>query len=173
MPNSDSEVSERAAGQPRLQRWIKAVPLFTSAVAGVLSLVPQVASIFGPFDYTGEVLLVICVIGIIFFAIGIIQGQPLENTGQPPLASPRVIGTAMIVVSPILAFFLWYAVLRLPPDKAKKVQEEVALGDTELLIDAPKDAIAHYRKALQLAPRKGSIRAKIQNAEDYKRDKRE
>jgi hypothetical protein len=149
---------------PRLEYWLKVIPLVTSAVSGVLVLVPQTTSLFGPFDYGAEALLIVCVIGIIVFAAGLVRSK---TEGRASPNSNRIFGVVLIVAAPLFAGLLWYTTLRLPPEKEEMVQREIALGDTELkVLNDPEKAHNHYRNALLLAPRKGSIRAKMQDAKD-------
>jgi len=158
----------------RLRRWLKNIPLITSAVSAVLALIPKLGSVFGPFDYTGEVLLGICALGIIVFAIGMIREESHGNKSLTALSSRRTIGIVLIVASPIIALVLWYTVLRLPSQVTAEVKTYVLLGDTEFKLNNADGAIEYYNKALALAPRKASVRAKLKIAEDeQKRDKGE
>jgi hypothetical protein len=171
MTNKGNSPAGTADG-PRLQRWLKTIPLITSAVSGVLALVPKLGSILGPFDYTGEVLLGICALGIMVFAAGMIREEGSVNKPSSSLFSRRTIGISVMVASPIVALILWYTVLRLPPQVAAQVATDVQLGDTELSsLDNPSGAIEYYNKALALAPRKASIRAKLKIAEAQKRER--
>lgn len=148
----------------RLEYWLKVIALVTSAVSGILVLVPQTTSLFGPFDYGAEALLIVFVIGIIIFATGLVRPK---SEGQGSRKSTRVVGVGLIVAAPLCAWLFWYTTLRLPPAKEEMVQREIALGDTELkVLKDPAKARDHYRNALLLAPRRGSIRAKINDAEE-------
>ena len=157
----------------RLDYWLKVLPLITSAVSGVLVIIPQTSNLFGPFDYAAETLLIICVLGVIVFAIGLLRAkQSTEKGRQGSRLSTRLTGIALIVAAPLIAWFLWYTTLRLPPEKEEMVRKEIALGDTELrILENPRKACEHYREALLLAPRRGSIRAKLQDAQERSRTK--
>jgi hypothetical protein len=136
--------------------WLKNISLVIGIIAGIVALIPQTSSLFGPFDYAAETLLVICVLGIIVFGVSLVRSNPTRRTGW-----------ALVVAAPIVALLLWYSVLRLPPQKRKQVEKEVALGDAELnVLHNPAKAREHYGNALLLAPRLGSIRAKMQDAQE-------
>jgi len=156
-----------------LEYWVKIIPLITSAVSGVLAFIPQTSNLFGPFDYSAETLLVICIIGIVFFAVRLAQVWPKpKKSAEVPLFPTRLVGIVIIVAAPLLGWLLWFTMLRLPPDKEEMVKREIAIGDTELrILNNPTKAREHYRNALLLAPRRGSIRAKVQDAEERMRQK--
>lgn len=171
MKNQKPKPRAETTDGTRLRQWLKTVPLMTSAVACVLALIPNLGSIFGPFDYAGEVLLGICALGIMFFAVGMIRGEGSTDTGASFPSSRRVMGISLMVASPIFALILWYVFLRLPPQEAAQVATYVQLGDTEFFIlGNPSGAIEDYNKALALAPRKASIREKLKLAEEQKHE---
>lgn len=151
---------QRAGGKPvaasRFGYWLKNVTLTTSAISGVLALIPKAANAFGPFDHVVEVLLGICVAGIMMFALTLVQAE----------ASQRKLGITLLVVAPVFGLVLWYTELRLPPAEDEIVKTEIADGNVELNIrNNPREALVHYHIAQQQAPRRGSIRAKIEEAE--------
>lgn len=152
----------------RLERWLKIVPLIVSAVSGVLALIPTTLSLFGPFDFAAEVFLVICAAGIMIFAIGLTRATHSSKTRAQVASNPiRLLGFTLIGATPILALLLWYNVLRLTRDQEEVVKKEVARGDAELyVLHDPSAALDHYRTALLIAPRRGSIRAKVEDAQE-------
>lgn len=169
---SQQTADHAAVTEPRLQYWLTIVPLITSAISGTLALVPQTANLFGPFDYVAEVLLGVCVVGIIVFAIGLIRGRSsFGERKDAPLISRGTVGITLIAAAPVLALLVWYTGLRLPPSEQEIVDKEIALGDTDLNLHDFSGARDHYRTALLHAPRRGSIRARIQDAEDRMRMK--
>lgn len=145
--------------------WLKNTSLVIGIIAGIVALIPQTSSLFGPFDYAAETLLVICASGIIVFGVSLVRSNSAADKASSD--STRRTGWALVLAAPIVAILLWYSVLRLPPEKREEVEKEVALGDAELnVLHNPAKAREHYGNALLLAPRLGSIRAKMQDAQE-------
>lgn len=149
-----------------LEYWLKLAGAIVALVSGVLVAIPQASSFLGPFDYTAEALLTVCVFGVIAVGLSLMVPQ----AGQ---RRRRRIGVALVVVTPLLAFLFWRSFLRLSPTDEAKVQREVALGDAELILHNAPGAREHYGNAAILAPRRGSIRAKMQDAEARMKSKGE
>jgi len=162
--NGAAEKTEGSTGG--LEYWLKIVGLIVTAVSGVIVAIPQASGLIGPFDYTAEALLIVCVLGVVVFGLGLILGKPWRKRRG-------IIGVTAIVVAPVIAWWLWYSFLQLSPTEKERVRREVALGDAELLLGNPSRAREHYGNAALLAPRRGSIRAKMQDAEARMRSKRE
>ena len=159
--NSAEENKPKDSAEGRL----KIVSLVIGIIAGIVALIPQTSSLFGPFDYAAETLLVICALGMIGFGVSLVRSKSAEDRLR--FDSTRRAGWAFVVAAPIVAILLWYSFLRLPPEKRELVEKEVALGDAELnVLHNPAKAREHYGNALLLAPRLGSIRAKMQDAQE-------
>jgi hypothetical protein len=172
--NHPQQEADNVPAESRLEYWLKVVPLIVGGVSGIFAFIPQTSYIFGPFDYIAEALLIICVAGIIGFSIGLVRTKASNNTPPQSAIRQRRMGWILIIAAPLLAGVIWHYVLPLSPAKEEIVQREIALGDTELQIfHNPSGARDHYRNALLVAPRRGSIRVKIQDAEERMRLKGE
>jgi hypothetical protein len=157
---------EAAPSKGSLEYWLKIAGAIVALVSGVLVAIPQASSFLGPFDYTAEALLTLCVLGVIAFGLSLIVAKPRHP-------KRRRIGVAVVVVAPLLALLFWHSFLRLSPTDEASVQRDVALGDAELILHNPARAREHYGNAAIIAPRRGSIRAKMQDAETRMKSKGE
>jgi hypothetical protein len=158
-----SNGEEKKSKDPN-EGWLRTISLVVGFIAGVLALIPQASSLFGPFDYAAETLLVICSLGIIFFGVSLLRSKPSPDK---PRNLPRRLGWLLILGAPVLTVLLWFFFLRLPSERRQYVEREVALGDAELnVLHNPAKAREHYGNALLAAPRLGSIRAKMQDAQE-------
>jgi hypothetical protein len=151
--NSVSQNLESQAG--KLERTVKVVSLIVSAISGILVLIPRA---FGPFDYAAEAFLAVCVLGFVVFGVSIILAKPRRRRRS-------FVGWTAVLAAPLVASWLWYSFLRLSRTDEETVRREVARGDAELIVNNPAGALEHYGNAALLAPRRGSIRAKMKDAE--------
>lgn len=155
IPSSPKEAPPSKGG---LEYWLKIAGAIVALISAVFVAIPQASSFLGPFDYTAEALLTVSVLSVVAVGLSLI----LAKAGD---LKRRLIGVSLVVVAPLLALLLWYSFLRLSPKDEANVQREVALGDAELILHNPARAREHYGNAAILAPRRGSIRAKMQDAE--------
>jgi hypothetical protein len=163
----ETEAPKSAGSQ--LEYWLKLFLLITSAGSATLALLPQASSLFGSLDYGAEILLSVAVVGVMTYLIFAFRKERFK-TGKAGLNSKHVILIGLVILTPVLGFILWRQVLRVPPDKEEIIKREIALGDNAIkILKDPEEARDHYRNALLLAPRRGSIRAKVQDAEERMR----
>jgi lysylphosphatidylglycerol synthetase-like protein (DUF2156 family) len=139
-----------------LEKWLKNIGLVISIISGLLALIPQASNLFGSFDHSAEVLLVVCAIGVTIATLSLIRTST---------ANKRRMGIALFIAVPVITYFLWYALLRVPPDKEQQLEKEVETGNEEKELLHFEEARDHYQKAMEIAPRRGSIRVKLQEAE--------
>jgi len=147
----------------QVEFWLKRIALIISTLSGIIAFIPQLSGIFGPFDYAAEIFLLIFAAGIIFYGITLLR---IGVTEKSKLNHLRSLGLILIIITPVLVFILWVTFLKIPPEVEKEIKLELARGETDLELDRLHQALKHFKNAQLLAPRRGSIRARIQDIEE-------